>query len=675
MLDVANDPNWLLLRLEDFTADYPAIPHAPTLAAGPQSDAARDLRLGALAPVFIDRIVLWVDHHEVRATSAEYLAPRPQTPADDFPAPGVYRLRGRMPADAATLQWYYGLVVDPYPLTIHPADSRVQPLEMVLGNAWSRPIDLRGQFHTPTVFEASRKYVALGYRLMLAKSLEPIFFVIALVLLSVGVRPILLQLAVFAGSSIVAAGLVAYGVMPIPAGIIAPLVALSIAGLAMDNLAADHISGRRLAALVLFGAIHGMSNAAVLVGTGFPPAHSRAAFAGFSAGTAGGYATVAAVAALFVTSYRERSWYRQRVVIPASLMLAIVGLYWTVARMPLPTLHAAGQNGAPVTATRVTAVRLKENPLVTMQSSPSLGDDIDGPTVIRVPSWVEHPLGRYYMYFAHHMGAFIRLAYADAIAGPWTIYEPGILQVKDTAFFRPQPDPVENLENFYTHVASPEIHVDEAGKRLVMWFHGWWTEGAMWPVGEPAARAWARSHGYGQYTQGATSNDGLHFAVQPPITRTSYLRVFPFGGYFYAMSRLGLLLRSRDPVAAFDAGANPFRDSPFANRVRHVALLERGTTLYVFFTAIGDAPERVMMATMDLEGDWATWKISPAVELLRPSAPYECPDLPNVPSEAGDIKGPAQQLRDPDVFEENGRVFLFYSICGEQGIAGAELQF
>jgi hypothetical protein len=427
---------------------------------------------------------------------------------------------------------------------------------------------------------------------------------------------------------------------------------------------------RRLAALVLFGAIHGMSNAVALVNAGFPGAHNRAAFAGFSAGSAAGYASVAAVATLFVMSYTGRSWYRQRVVIPASLMLAVVALYWALARVPFPVVHAAGQSPAVVTA-----VRMNENPLVTIQSSPSLGDDIDGPTVIRVPSWVEHPLGRYYMYFAHHMGAFIRLAYADAITGPWTVYEPGVLQVRDTAFFRPQPDPVENLENFYTHVASPEIHVDEANTRLVMWFHGWWTEGAMWPVGEPAARAWARSHGYGQYTQAATSTDGVHFRATPPITQTSYLRVFPFGGYFYAMSRLGLLLRSRDPLAAFEAGANPFRDSPYANRVRHVALLERGTMLYVFFTAIGDAPERVMMATMDLAGGWETWKISPAVELLRPAARYECPDLPNVPSEAGDIKGPAQQLRDPDVFEENGRVFLFYSICGEQGIAGAELKF
>jgi hypothetical protein len=90
---------------------------------------------------------------------------------------------------------------------------------------------------------------------------------------------------------------------------------------------------------------------------------------------------------------------------------------------------------------KVTAVRFSQNPLITVDSSRSLGGNVNGPTVIRVPDWIDRPLGRYYMYFANHMGTFIRLAYADALTGPWKIYEPGVLQARDTAFFRPQPDP------------------------------------------------------------------------------------------------------------------------------------------------------------------------------------------------------------------------------------------
>src|SRR5207249_6911837 len=101
-----------------------------------------------------------------------------------------------------------------------------------------------------------------------------------------------------------------------------------------------------------------------------------------------------------------------------------------------------------------------------------------------------------------------------------------------------------NLENFYTHVASPEILVDTPRKRLILWFHGWWTNGERWPVGEPQARAWARQHGYGQYTQSAESSDGIHFERHPAITKESYLRVFPFDGQLYGMARLGILSRS-----------------------------------------------------------------------------------------------------------------------------------
>ncbi len=325
---------------------------------------------------------------------------------------------------------------------------------------------------------------------------------------------------------------------------------------------------------------------------------------------------------------------------------------------------------------RVTAVRLPQNPLITVSWSPSLGDNVNGPSIIRVPAWIPHPLGKYYAYFGHHKGQFIRLAYADAITGPWTIYEPGVVPVRDTAFSRPQPDPPgTQTEQFYTHVASPEIFVDEAKRRLVLWTHGWWTDGKQWPPGLAAARAWARDLGYGQFTQSSVSTDGLHFELQAPITKVSYLRVFPLDGYLYGMARLGQLLRSKDPLAAFDVGPNPFAGGPYADRVRHVATLLRGRTLYVFFTGIGDAPERVLLSTIDLAGDWTAWKASAPVELLRPSTKYECATLPNRPSAAGEIEGPAQQLRDPAIFAEAGRTYLFYSICGEQGLAAAALNF
>ena len=322
---------------------------------------------------------------------------------------------------------------------------------------------------------------------------------------------------------------------------------------------------------------------------------------------------------------------------------------------------------------QITVARLDENPLITTRTSKSLGSNVNGPTVIRVPEWVKNPLGRYYMYFANHMGEFIRLAYADAITGPWRIHEPGVLHVRDTAMFRPGPDPREALDDFYTHVASPEILIERDERRIVMWFHGWWTNGERWLADPAAARAWAQKSGYSQFTQAAVSTDGLRFGSEPAITRTPYLRVFRHEGYYYGVSRLGRLSRSKDPLASFEPGPNPFRDGPYAGRIRHVALLKRGARLHVFFTGIGDVPERVMMSTIDLGGDWTAWKATAPVDVLQPETGYECTNHPNRPSEAGDIAVPVRQIRDPFVFEEDGRLYLFYSICGEQGIAVAEI--
>jgi hypothetical protein len=127
VLDIAHDPNWLLMRLESF---------AGTPVTAGLTPAQRDARIRELDEVLIDRVVLWVDGREIRPQSAEYLA-----------ADATYRLRGRMPIDAASLRWLYGSVVDPYPLIVKRADGRTLA-ESIDGSNWSGVLDLSGQFRT-----------------------------------------------------------------------------------------------------------------------------------------------------------------------------------------------------------------------------------------------------------------------------------------------------------------------------------------------------------------------------------------------------------------------------------------------------------------------------------------------------------------------------------------------
>jgi hypothetical protein len=107
--------------------------------------------------------------------------------------------------------------------------------------------------------------------------------------------------------------------------------------------------------------------------------------------------------------------------------------------------------------------------------------------------------------------------------------------------------------------------------------------------------------------------------------------------------------------------------------MRHAALLTRGETLFVFWTQVGDAPERILLSTIDLAAPWEEWAESSPVEVLRPERSWEGAEAPLEPSIRSVAYGHPNQLRDPAIFEEDGRIFLVYAVAGESGLAIAEV--
>src|SRR5262249_25622395 len=245
------DPNWLLLRLDRFAAT----PRRP--------GSNQDERLHELEQVFIDRIVLFVDGHEVRPDSAEYVPPPPQLSSDNLPPLAKYRLRGRMSGGSRTLRWFYGLVIDPYPLTIRRANGRTTT-DWVQGDAWSGTIDLADQFRPLSRLDVARQYLKLGYTHILPKGIDHILFVLGLFLLSLQLRPILMQVTTFTIAHSITLGLSMYGIVSLPSRVVEPLIALSIAYVAVENLITRELKPWRLALVFSFGLLHGMGFAGVL---------------------------------------------------------------------------------------------------------------------------------------------------------------------------------------------------------------------------------------------------------------------------------------------------------------------------------------------------------------------------------------------------------------------------
>ena len=329
-LDIANDPEWLLLRLEPFLEDYPDVPPRPAVER--LAPAERDRRLAILGPVMRDRIVLFVDGREIQAATVTYEAPQTATEPDGTPTPGHYRMHGRVPPDSRMLRWFYGIVADPYPLVIARADGQTYT-EWIGGTVWSRPIDLSGQFVPPTRGEIVTQYVGLGLTHIIPKGLDHILFVIGLFLLSARVRPVLTQVTAFTLAHSLTLGLSIYGVVALPPFVVEPLIALSIAYVALENLVTREVHAWRVLVVFLFGLLHGLGFAGVLRELGLPRGEFLTALLSFNLGVELGQLSVIAAAALLLWPTLRRAWYRPRVAIPLSVGIALVGIYWTVARV------------------------------------------------------------------------------------------------------------------------------------------------------------------------------------------------------------------------------------------------------------------------------------------------------------------------------------------------------
>jgi len=301
----------------------------------------------------------------------------------------------------------------------------------------------------------------------------------------------------------------------------------------------------------------------------------------------------------------------------------------------------------------IIVTRLGDGPLITPDMDERMGGNIQGPSLIKVPAWVENPLGNYYLYFADHRGLYIRMAYADEITGPWTVHTPGSLQLEDSFFPATCPPcsqaPGSNAP-LYAHIASPDVHVREDLQQIVMYYHG-----------RGAGR---------QFTRAAISRDGIHFEGREEDLGRPYFRVIEHEGFFYAMTMPGFLYRSRNGLTDFEAGPRFFTAD-----MRHSALLIRDDRLHVFFTNRGDEPERIFVSTIELTEDWNAWTVTEPVEVMRPEMDYEGADLPLEASRGGYIDERVHQLRDPAIYQEGGRTYLLYSVAGESGIAVADISF
>lgn len=317
----------------------------------------------------------------------------------------------------------------------------------------------------------------------------------------------------------------------------------------------------------------------------------------------------------------------------------------------------------------VTATRLSDQPIIYPELDDRIGDNINGPAIIRMPDWAKGRLGTYHLYFSSHVGGYIRLAYADTLAGPWTTHRPGVFDVKDSLFepVDPPEPPVSERPSWakslkggylYAHIASPDVHIDHEARTIVMYYHGLMRNGD-------------------QLTRLAVSTDGLSFTAQEPILGPPYFRAFQHGGFIYAIAWGGAIWRAKEWAGPFEKGPSviPYQQtSDGAVGIRHGEVHCSGDVLHIFYSRMGDRPEAILHTQADISNDWMTWTAEPPALVLQPELDWEGADLELQTSAMGAAYEKLRELRDPCVFKDvDGKLYLLYCGGGESGIGIAEL--
>ena len=193
--------------------------------------------------------------------------------------------------------------------------------------------DVVGELENMSKTDTALLYLKLGFQHILPLGLDHILFVMSLFLLSSRLKPVLWQSLAFTVAHSITLGLAMYNLVRIPASLVEPLIALSIMYVALENVFRKKLKPSRIVVVFLFGLIHGLGFAGALSELGLPQNAYLSSLVMFNVGVELGQLTVILVAFLLLAIwFGKKPWYHQYIVIPMSLVIAAIALFWVIQR-------------------------------------------------------------------------------------------------------------------------------------------------------------------------------------------------------------------------------------------------------------------------------------------------------------------------------------------------------
>jgi HupE / UreJ protein len=193
-----------------------------------------------------------------------------------------------------------------------------------------------GELEKMSRTDAAFLYMLLGYKHILPLGFDHILFIVSLFLLSPKLKPVLWQATAFTIAHSVTLGLAMYHIITPPGRIIEPLIALSIMYVALENIFSPRLKASRIGVVFLFGLVHGLGFAGALGQLGLPQNAYLISLIMFNVGVELGQLTIILLAYfLLAKQFGKKTYYRKAIVIPLSVIIAVVAAFWTVQRILL----------------------------------------------------------------------------------------------------------------------------------------------------------------------------------------------------------------------------------------------------------------------------------------------------------------------------------------------------
>lgn len=251
------------------------------------------------------------------------------------PISRIVQLTGDVPKSSKMFTFWASRSFGNVILELCDSTGELVAQQLIEKGARSEPIDLNHETKPAGFLSVVRDYIVLGFEHIIPEGLDHILFVLGLFLLSTKIRPLLFQVTAFTVAHTVTLAMSTYRVISLPPSIVEPLIALSIAYVAIENVCTSKLHAWRPLIVFAFGLLHGMGFAGVLQELGLPSGRVATALVSFNVGVELGQLTVIASAFVLVCWIQRKSWYRRAVVIPVSLLIAAVGLFWAAQRTGL----------------------------------------------------------------------------------------------------------------------------------------------------------------------------------------------------------------------------------------------------------------------------------------------------------------------------------------------------